>query len=87
MASVKNKRIVLPGGASYGVLVIPGAHALNPDASYMTVAVEKKIAQLVKAGGTVVMVDAPRQSPLLQERLENKSLNELTGMSIKKTAP
>lgn len=74
LATVKNKRIVLPGGASYGVLVIPGADRLNPGKGYMTVAMEKKIAQLVQAGATVLMADKPVQTPSLEDAPEKKAL-------------
>jgi len=87
LATVKNKRIVLPGGASYGVLVIPGAYALNPGSRYMTAATEKKIAQLVKEGATVLLAETPLESPSLQDELESKSLKELAALSIKKTGP
>jgi hypothetical protein len=55
MATVKNGRIVLPGGASYAVLVIPGKHPMHPDNTLMSLAVAKKIAGLVKSGATIIM--------------------------------
>ncbi|WP_162915311.1 glycosyl hydrolase [Paraflavitalea soli] len=84
LATVKNKRIVLPGGASYGVLVLPAANTLNPDPHYMSAAVEQKIAQLVKDGATVVMSEAPTQSPSLQDMLEKKVLRGIPGANGKK---
>ncbi|NII26033.1 DNA-binding protein [Pseudoflavitalea sp. X16] len=74
LATVKNKRIVLPGGASYGVLVIPGADRLNPGKQYMTTAMKQKIVQLVQAGATVLMTEKPVQSPSLEDVLEKKVL-------------
>jgi hypothetical protein len=53
--SVKNERVVLPGGASYAVLVIPYQHAMQPNAGLMPVAVAKKILQLIKDGATIIM--------------------------------
>lgn len=86
LATVKNKRIVLPGGASYGVLVLPGANTLSPDKQYMSAAVEQKIAQLVKDGATVVMAEAPSQSPSLQDVLEKKTLKGVGSSGGKKAA-
>lgn len=54
MMTVKNGRVVLPGGASYKILVIPGVMKMNPDPQ-MSVGVAKKILQLVKDGGTVLI--------------------------------
>ena len=54
-ASVKNGRIVLPGGASYAMLVVPYGHPMQPNAGYMSVAVAKKIQQLLNSGATVLM--------------------------------
>jgi hypothetical protein len=70
LATVKNKRIVLPGGASYGVLVIPAANPLNPDTKYMTGAVAKKVQKLIKDGATVLLADMPQQSPSLEDIME-----------------
>ncbi|BDI32313.1 hypothetical protein CCAX7_43640 [Capsulimonas corticalis] len=55
--SVKNGRIVLPDGMNYRVLALP-------DSQTMTPALLKKIAELVKAGATVVG-SRPRKSPSL----------------------
>jgi hypothetical protein len=53
-ASVKNGRIVVPGGASYAILVVPSEHKMQPNA-VMSVAVAKKILKLVKDGATVLI--------------------------------
>jgi Glycosyl hydrolases family 2, sugar binding domain. len=53
--SVKNGRIVLPDGMSYRVLVLPDTHK-------MPVPVLKKIAEMVKAGATVIG-PKPTQDP------------------------
>jgi len=86
LATVKNGRIVLPGGASYGVLVIPGAHPMSPDSSLMSLAVVKKIKQLVDNGATVILNDHPDQAPGLSSdeevrQIADKLLNpsKLTG--------
>lgn len=54
LMQVKNGRVVLPGGASYGVLVIPGKMLMNPN-PMMSVAVQKKLQQLAKAGAKIVI--------------------------------
>ena len=84
LATVKNKRIVLPGGASYSVLVVPGGNALNPDEHYMSTEVGQKIEQLVKAGATVLMTGKPVQSPSLEDMLEKKVLTGMAGTNDKK---
>lgn len=57
-AKVKNGRIELPGGASYGLLVIPGKRKMDPQAG-MSVEVAKKILQLVKKGAVVYFSEKP----------------------------
>jgi hypothetical protein len=54
MMQVKNGRVVLPGGASYGVLVIPGKMLMNPNPT-MSTAVRKKLQQLANAGAKMVV--------------------------------
>lgn len=55
MMSVKNKRVVLPGGASYAVLVIPGRHPMQPNHKQMSLAVASKLLQLVTDGATIII--------------------------------
>jgi alpha-L-rhamnosidase len=52
--SVENGRIVTPGGASYAVLVIPGKHPMNPNAT-MSDAVQYKLRQLAKGGARMII--------------------------------
>jgi hypothetical protein len=54
LMQVKNGRVVLPGGASYGILVIPGKMLMNPNPT-MSVAVQKKLQQLANAGAKMVI--------------------------------
>lgn len=54
--TVKNGRVVTPGGASYRVLVIPGKHAMNPNVM-MSEAVRKKLVQLANAGIKIITGD------------------------------
>ena len=58
LATVRDGRIELPGGASYGLLVFPGATPMNPDAGAVSAAVAQKLLDLVKAGATVLIEPA-----------------------------
>lgn len=66
LATVCNGRIELPGGASYAMLVIPGAHAMSPQANLMSPETASRLLELVKQGATVLINDAPKQSPGLE---------------------
>ena len=52
LAKAENGRMVLPGGASYRVLVVPAARPMNPE-NRMSDAVRAKIAELKAAGVAV----------------------------------
>lgn len=56
LASVRDGKLTLPGGAAYSILVIPGAHPMMPDTK-LTPEVRAKVAELVKAG--VVVPEIP----------------------------
>lgn len=56
-ASVQNKKIVFPGGASYHLLVLPNVKTMSPE-------LIQKIESLVRAGATVVGTP-PEKSPSL----------------------
>ncbi|MDP4208641.1 MAG: glycosyl hydrolase [Bacteroidota bacterium] len=80
----KNGRIELPGGASYGVLVIPGKHPMQPESKSMSPEVAQKLLQLAKDGATIIVNDRPETSPSLSGGLKNdknmlKSIKELWG--------
>ena len=66
-ATVRNGRVEFPGGASYKILVLPQPHRMSPVAKRMTPAVAKKIAELVQAGATIIVNDAPEKSYSLQQ--------------------
>ncbi len=55
MMSVQNGRVVFPGGASYGVLVFPDKHPMQPNNTLISLPVAKKILQLVKDGAKIIM--------------------------------
>jgi hypothetical protein len=63
LATVRNGRIELPGGASYGVLVLPAPGVVTPDSGYMSPAVTKRINELVQAGATILVGDQPLRAP------------------------
>jgi hypothetical protein len=65
LAAVRDGRIVLPGGASYAVLVVPGPRPMAPSAAAMSPEVARKIQELVAAGATVILGEGPRHSPSL----------------------
>jgi len=67
LATVRNGRIELPGGASYGVLVIPGVRPMSPDSSLMSPQAIKKIQQLVNDGATIIWDMHPTQAPGLSD--------------------
>jgi hypothetical protein len=54
LMQVKNGRVVLPGGASYALLVIPGKMLMNPNPT-MSAAVQKKLQLLATAGAKMVV--------------------------------
>jgi hypothetical protein len=66
LAQVRRGRIELPGGASYGLLVVPGATSLWPDSTSMTPAVARRLRELVQAGATVLLDRQPSRSPELR---------------------
>lgn len=76
LATVQNGRIVLPGGASYGVLVIPCAHPVSPDSGLMSVEVLKKIKQLIQDGATIIWGDEPKNTEGLSDNTQ--TLNNLS---------
>jgi hypothetical protein len=86
MMAVKNGRIVLPGGASYSILVLPGKHPMHPNTGLMSVAVAKKILQLVKDGATILMSKEYKEAIGLHEKNADikKSMDELFKQGNKK---
>lgn len=55
MMKVKDRRVVLPGGASYGVLVFPDQHPMNPNSQLVSTVVAKKMVALLKDGATIIL--------------------------------
>lgn len=65
-ATVNNGRVEFPGGASYQLLVLPQTQPMLPTKQVMTPQVAAKIAELVKAGATIIVNEAPDKSYSLQ---------------------
>lgn len=78
LSRVENGRIVLPGGASYGLLVIPGIQAMQPNAGRISAAAAQRIAKLVKQGATVLMAGSLTGSTgLLNAAADDKTVRRL----------
>lgn len=55
LATVRNGRVELPGGASYGLLVLPGATKMSPNDDRMSPELSAKVKQLVSEGANVLI--------------------------------
>ena len=80
LAKVEKGRVVMPGGASYGLLVVPGSMKMSPDGGErMSTEVAQKLLQLVKAGATIVLMEKPVSVPGKEsEKNNDKKLKILT---------
>jgi hypothetical protein len=67
LATTKGDRIVLPGGSSYRLLVVPGHMKMNPEGSLMSIEVVAKLLELVKNGASLLMMGKPSGIPGLQQ--------------------
>jgi hypothetical protein len=79
LARVENGRIVLPGGASYRLLVIPGARKMAPDGGErMSVEVAQKLLELANDGAAILFTEKPVQTPGMKDRQnEEQKLHSL----------
>ncbi len=78
LAKVEDGYIVLPGGARYAMLVLPGEHQMQPSADLMSLAVVEKLYTLINDGATVVLGVRPRTTPgLTNYRAEDLKFHEL----------
>jgi alpha-L-rhamnosidase len=57
LASVRDGRVVFPGGTSYALLVLPGAYPLSPDPGMISAAVARRLLELVRDGATLLVGD------------------------------
>ncbi|HVS95358.1 MAG TPA: glycosyl hydrolase [Puia sp.] len=55
LATVRDGRVEFPGGASYGLLVFPGATPMDPDPGAVSPALARRLLELVRAGATVLI--------------------------------
>jgi hypothetical protein len=55
LATVRDGRVEFAGGASYALLVLPGATPMNPDPGAVSAAVAQRLLQLVTDGATVLI--------------------------------
>ena len=63
LSKVRNGRIELPGGASYGVLVVPGAFRGSPNGNLMTQETAGQLKRMVQEGATVLLKEQPAGTP------------------------
>ncbi|WP_432329561.1 glycosyl hydrolase [Mucilaginibacter sp. P25] len=73
LATVKNGSIILPGGASYAMLVIPGVSQMSQQPWQLSAEVVKKLQQLVNEGATVLL-DVQRMKTTLSKGPAGKLL-------------
>ncbi len=69
LAQVRDGRLCLPGGASYGVLVFPTAHPMAPDRDYMSLSLLRKIREFQQAGLVVLLPSERPHHPVGYEEL------------------
>jgi alpha-L-rhamnosidase len=77
MMSVKNGRVVLPGGASYKILVIPANMKMDP-ANRVSPKTVKRIISLVKEGA-IVLIDSIYLSHIAKEKVSLRFINKTAG--------
>ncbi|MFA9390244.1 MAG: glycosyl hydrolase [Prolixibacteraceae bacterium] len=79
LAKVKNGRIVLPGGASYKVLIVPGQRRMDPNGNQMSTAVANKLLQLANDGANIIIAQQPQGST----KEASEAISLLTGQHKK----
>ena len=73
LAVVKNGRIELPGGASYKVLVIPGATQMLPNGAVISQKVVNRLNELIAQGATIIY--HPEAGPALTQTGKGRLIN------------
>ena len=68
LASVQEGRIVLPGGASYAMLVLPSLDKMDPNNAYMSIATAEKLLELSRAGATILVDRYPQFEVSMSEQ-------------------
>ena len=64
LAKAENGRMVLPGGASYRVLVLPMPHPMAPDTLYMSYGLLQRLEELQLGGVMVLLPPACPEAPI-----------------------
>lgn len=68
LATVRDGRVELPGGASYAILVLPAPRPMSPEGNLMTPEVAARLRELVSAGATLLVDERPTASPSLSRQ-------------------
>ncbi|TDD97812.1 glycosyl hydrolase [Flavobacterium cellulosilyticum] len=83
-AKVVNGKVVFADGTSYGALLFPGSHKMAPN-KMISLAVAKKILDLVKEGATVFIDENPTIQPGIHSKEDEKEwrkvVNEIWNIS------
>ena len=72
LAKVRDGRIVLPGGASYGLLVIPASRRMMPEGNRISPEIANHLLQLVKDGATILVEEKWTHTPGLEGSTEGE---------------
>lgn len=59
LAEVRDGRIEFPGGASYGILIVPGSRKMSPEGGRMSLDMARRIGELAEAGATIFVNERP----------------------------
>jgi hypothetical protein len=79
LSKIRNGRVELTGGASYGLVVFPGTHKMIPNGNMMSAEVASSIQQLVNGGATVLINEEPTQTVGLNNaRANDQKLSDIT---------
>ncbi|WP_167607133.1 glycosyl hydrolase [Maribellus sediminis] len=87
LASVQDGKIVLPGGASYSLFVVPGERRMNPNGG-MSLDVVQKLFSLVKDGAMIYFQEKPakflgaEEDELVFEKVTNELFAEENSTTI-----
>lgn len=65
LGEIKDGSLVLPGGAEYRILVVPGSRPMARSADLMTPECASRLRTLVEAGATLLLAERPARSPSL----------------------
>jgi hypothetical protein len=63
LARVRNGRLVLPGGMSYKMLILPEPYSMSPDSDYMSMEIAEKIKEWQDQGLIILLGHKPNRIP------------------------